>query len=153
MSEARSPGRRVRGDVGGAVGSVVFIAVGVAALWHSAEFSMLGAVFPRGIGGLLIALGALYLVLFALGRTQGGGPLEGSLVRRAAVALVMLGWALVLAPLGFLASSALAFVLLLVIANHDRWRPMRALLYGASGAVMLGGLYALFRIVLLVPLP
>lgn len=153
MSDDRQAPRRAGGDVGGAIGSVIFIAIGAAALWHAGEFSMLGAVFPRGIGGLMVALGLLYLVLFALGRTRGGAPLEGSLVRRAGVALVMLAWAFALVPLGFLLSSALAFVLLLVIANHERWTPLRALLYGLSGAVMLGGLYVLFKIVLLVPLP
>jgi hypothetical protein len=140
-------------DVGGAIGSVVFIAIGAAALWHAGEFSMLGAVFPRGIGGLLIALGVAYLVLFALGRTRAVAPLEGSLVRRVGVAGVMLGWAFALVPLGFLGSSALAFVLLLAIANHERWTARRLLLYPLSGALLLGGLYVLFKIVLLVPLP
>jgi putative tricarboxylic transport membrane protein len=140
-------------DVGGAIGSLIFIAIGAAALWHAGEYSMLGAVFPRGIGGLMVALGLLYLVLFALGRTRAVAPLEGSLVRRAGVAGVMLGWAFALVPLGFLGSSALAFVLLLAIANHERWTVRRALLYGASGALLLGGLYVLFKVVLLVPLP
>ena len=144
---------RVGRDVGGAIGCVVFIAVGAAALWHAGEFSMLGAVFPRGIGGLLIGLGVAYLVLFALGRTRAVAPLDGSLVRRAGVALVMLGWAFALVPLGFLGSSALAFVLLLAIANHERWTVRRILLYPLSGALLLGGLYTLFKIVLLVPLP
>jgi hypothetical protein len=140
-------------DVGGAIGSVIFIAVGAVAVWQAGEFSMLGAVFPRGIGGLMVALGVLYLVLFALGRARAVTPLEGSLVRRAGVALVMLGWAFALVPLGFLGSSALAFVLLLALANHERWTARRLLLYPLSGAALLGGLYVLFKIVLAVPLP
>ncbi len=140
-------------DTGGAVGSVVFIGIGVAALWHSGEFSMLGAVFPRGIGGLMIGLGVAYLVLFALGRTRAVAPIEGSLLRRAGVAVVMLAWAFALVPLGFLGSSALAFALLLVVANHERWTARRLLLYPLSGALLLGGLYTLFKLVLMVPLP
>ena len=58
-----------------------------------------------------------------------------------------------LVPLGFLAASAIAFVLLMLVANHDRWSPSRAAGYLAAGAVVLGGLYTLFKLVLLVPLP
>lgn len=140
-------------DSGGLVGSLIFMGVGAAALWYSSEFSMLGAVFPRAIGGLMIALGLLYLVLFALGRTHGVAPLQGSLLRRAGVALVMLGWAFALVPLGFLFSSALAFALLLVIANFERWTAWRGVLYVGSAALLLGGLYVLFKQVLQVPLP
>ena len=140
-------------DIGGAFGSLVAIALGAAALWYSAEFSMLGAVFPRTIAGLLIVLGAAYLAMVALGRTHGGSRLEGSKLRRVALAAVMLGWAFALVPLGFLLSSALAFVLLMVIANYERWTAGRLLAYLLSGAVVLGGLYGLFKLVLLVPLP
>lgn len=140
-------------DLGGAVGSLLAIAVGAAALWHSADFSMLGAVFPRTIAGLLILLGVVYLGMVALGRAKGGGRLQGSNVRRAALAVVMLAWAFALVPLGFLLSSAIAFLLLMVIANHDGWTPGRAVGYVAAGAIVLGGLYTLFKIVLLVPLP
>ena len=55
--------------------------------------------------------------------------------------------------LGFLASSGLAFALLLMIANHSRWTARTLMLYGASGLLVLGGLYALFKLALLVPLP
>ena len=140
-------------DIAGAVGSLLFIGVGAAALWHAGEFSMLGAVFPRAIGGLLVVLGLVYLVLVVLGRTQPVAPLQGSLARRAGVALVMLAWAWALVPLGFLAASAIGCVLLMLVANHDRWSPSRAAGYLATGAVVLGGLYTLFKLVLLVPLP
>lgn len=142
-----------RHDVSGAIGSVLLIAVGVAALFYSAEFSDLGAVFPRAIGGLLVALGGVYIALVLMGRTRAGGSLEGSNLRRLGVAVVMLGWAFALPSLGFLLSSAIAFAVLLLLAQHDRWTPRTVLLYGASGAVVLGGLYALFKLVLQVPLP
>jgi putative tricarboxylic transport membrane protein len=143
----------VRPDLPGAIGSVLLIAVGAAALFYSAEFSDLGAVFPRAIGGLLVGLGGLYIVLVALGKTRASGSLEGAHGRRLGVAAVMLGWAFALPSLGFLASSAIAFALLLVLAQHDRWTPRTAMLYGAAGAVVLVGLYVLFKMVLQVPLP
>lgn len=142
-----------RPDLPGAFGSVLLIAVGVAALFYSAEFSDLGAVFPRAIGGFLVGLGCLYIVLVARGRTRASVSLEGSNGRRLGVAAVMLGWAFALPSMGFLASSAIGFALLLILAQHDRWTPRTAMLYGASGAVVLGGLYTLFKLVLQVPLP
>lgn len=142
-----------RRDTPGAIGSVLLIGVGVAALIFSSEFSDLGAVFPRAIGGLLVAMGVLYLVFYALGRTQRAAPAAGSNLRRAGVAVVMLAWAFALPAMGFLASSAIAFVLLLMLANHERWTMRTVLLYGATGVLVLGGLYALFKHALQVPLP
>lgn len=149
MNEPPTPGR----DTPGAIGSALFIGVGVAALAYSSEFSDLGAVFPRAIGGLMVAMGVLYLVFYALGRTQRAAQAGGSDLRRAGVAVVMLGWAFALVPLGFLTSSAIAFGLLLVLANHERWTGRSVLLYGAAGGLVLGGLYALFKLALQVPLP
>jgi putative tricarboxylic transport membrane protein len=149
MAEAERPQR----DTPGAIGSAGLVALGITALVLSADFSDLGAVFPRAIGGLMVALGSLYLVLFALGRTRRGAAPDGSNLRRAGVAVVLLGWAFALVPLGFLASSAIAFVLLLMLANHDRWTLRTVLLYGGAGALLLLGLYALFKLALLVPLP
>jgi len=144
-----SPGR----DTPGAIGSALLVGVGVAALVYSSEFSDLGAVFPLAIGGLMVAMGVLYLVFYAMGRTQRAAPAAGSNLRRAGVAVVMLAWAFALPSLGFLASSAIAFVLLLMLANHERWTLRTVLLYGATGVLVLGGLYALFKHALQVPLP
>lgn len=140
-------------DIPGAIGSVLLIAVGAAALVYSSEFSDLGAVFPRAIGGLLVGLGCLYIVLVARRKTRAGARLDGSHGRRLGVAAVMVGWAFALPTLGFLVSGAIAFALLLVLAQHDRWTPRTAMLYGAAGAVVLVGLYALFKLALQVPLP
>ncbi len=144
---------RATRDIPGAIGSLLLIAIGVGALVAAADFSDLGSVFPRTIGGLLVGLGLLYLVLVAMGRTKPPALLTGSMARRVGVAAVMLGWAFALGPLGFLASSACAFVLLLLLAQHARWTLRAAVLYTASGAIVLGGLWALFKLALQVPLP
>lgn len=142
-----------RGDTAGAIGSALLAGLGVAVLVFSADFSDLGAVFPRTIGALMAALGVLYVVLAVRGRTRRAPAPAGSNVRRAGVAAVMLTWAFTLEPLGFLASSAAAFVLLSGLAAHDRWTPRRVLTCGGAGALVLGGFYALFKHALLVPLP
>lgn len=140
-------------DLAGVVGSVLAIVVGAAAVWAARDFSPLGAVFPRSVGALLIALGALYIAFALLGRTQRSAALTGSMPRRAAVAAVMLGWGFALGPLGFLPASAVAMALLIAIANHDPWSARTAVVYGAAAGVVLIALYALFKHVLLVPLP
>ncbi len=147
MNEPKRP------DIAGAVGCVLAIALGAAAWWAARDFSPLGSVFPRTVGALLIALGVLYLVFVALGRTKRAAALEGANVRRAGLAAVMLGWGFALGPLGFLPSSAVAMALLLVIAHHGRWTPRVVLLHGGSVGFVLIGLYALFKLALQVPLP
>jgi len=49
------------------------------------------------------------------------------------------GFDYVIDAVGSKLSSAIVFALLLVLAQHDRWTPRTAMLYGASGAVVLGG--------------
>jgi hypothetical protein len=140
-------------DLTGAIGCALLIAVGAAAIWFSRDFSALGAVFPRTVGGLMVTLAVVYIGLVARGRTARQAPLGGSPARRVVVAGVMLAWGFLLEPLGFLPSSTAAFVVLLAVANHDRWTSRSVLVYGLSAALLLGALYGLFKQVLLVPLP
>lgn len=145
--------REPRADLPGAIGSGIMVLVGAGAIWASRDYSDLGAVFPRTIGALLIALGIVYIVLVALGRTRRAATAQGSSVRRALVAVVMLAWGFSLGPLGFLPSGAAAMAALLLIAHHDRWTLRTALAYGLSTAAVLGLLYMLFKHALQVPLP
>ena len=140
-------------DLRGALGSAAAMALGAVAIWAARDFSDLGAVFPRAVGALLVALGALYIGLTLAGRTQRVAALGGSHVRRAAAAVTLLAWAFTLGPLGFLARSAAAMAALMVIANHEHWTLRRAVLYAAFSALLLIGLYSLFKIALQVPLP
>ncbi len=140
-------------DLPGLIGCLLMIGAGAAALAYSTEFSPLGSVFPRTIAAVMIALSAWYIVLTIMGRTQRAQFGAGSTVRRLGVMVVMLAWAFALSHIGFLASSAAAFVALLIIANHDRWTARSMLIYGVAGAVILGLIYGLFRFALLVPLP
>jgi putative tricarboxylic transport membrane protein len=140
-------------DWPGAIGSAIAIAIGSAALAYSGTFSMLGSVFPRTIASLMIALGLIYIVFTLRGRTDRGPRVEGSNVRRVGVMVVMLAWAFTLEPMGFLPSSAAAFVVLLALANYDRWTARRAVGFAAASVLMLGGFYFLFKHLLKVPLP
>jgi len=135
------------------IACAVFIVVGIAAYWAAGDFSRLGSVFPRTISALLVFFGALYLVLAWLRPTAARQHEAGSRGRQAAVAVVMLAWGFVLEPVGFLISSIVAFSLLLVIAHYGRWSARVATFYAIGGAVVLGGLYLLFKVALQVPLP
>ena len=104
---------------------------------------------------IIIAIleGVLYLVLVLTGRTRRAQPATGSNWRRAGVAVVMLAWAFLLVPLGFLGASAAAIVALLAVANHNRWTPRTVLGYGIAAGLVLVVFYVIFKHVLQVPLP
>jgi hypothetical protein len=148
MSEPR-PQR----DLAGMAGAAFFIVMGALALWHSSEFSALGSVFPRTVAVTMILLSLAYIAVAWL-RPKGAQPQPaGSVWRRTTLMAVYVAWAMLLEPLGFLTTSIAAFVAMLVISNYDRWTPRMAVTYGLVGAAVLGGLYAIFRFVLQVPLP
>lgn len=148
MSEPR-PQR----DLAAMAGAAFFIVMGSLALWHSSEFSALGSVFPRTVAATMILLSIAYIAVAWLRPKGVQAQPAGSVWRRTALMGVYVAWAMLLEPLGFLATSIAAFVAILVISNYDRWTPRMAVTYGLVGAVVLGGLYGIFRFVLQVPLP
>lgn len=143
-----------RRDIASFVSALGFIVLGGLALYYTRDMSPLGSVFPRAIGSAMIVFSAVYIVWRwfkpHLGAEVIGG---GSHLRRTLLAVVMLAWALLLNRLGFLETSLLAAVLLLVVANYDRWTPVRTAAYLAATLGIVFGLYAVFRYGLLVPLP
>lgn len=144
---------RPRRDYFGMAAAAFFIVMGALALWNSGEFTALGSVFPRTVATGMIVLSIAYIAVSWL-RPKGAQPQPaGSVWRRTALMVVFVAWSLLLEPVGFLATSIAAFVAILVISNYDRWTPRMAVTYGLVGALVLGGLYAIFRFVLQVPLP
>jgi putative tricarboxylic transport membrane protein len=142
-----------RRDIPGIVGAAILIVIGAIAIYHTRDFSPLGSVFPRTIGAAMILFAAVYIVV-ALARPQPAKlPERGSPWRRTLLVVVLVAWAMLLEPVGFLSTSVVAYVAIMLIANFDRWTPRRAVGYALSGAIVLGGLYGIFRFVLKVPLP
>jgi hypothetical protein len=140
-------------DLGSMAACIAFIALGIAAFWNTDDFSSLGSVFPRTISALMIFLSGLYLVLSWLKPAGKRAQEGGSKIRRAAVIAIMVAWAFVLQPVGFLVSSVVAFVLLLVVAHYGSWTARVALFYAAAATLVVGILYLLFEVALQVPLP
>lgn len=143
-----------RRDIASFVSALGFIVLGALALYYTQDMSPLGSVFPRTIGSAMIVFSAIYIGWRWFKPHAGAEAIGGgSHLRRALLAVIMLAWALLLARLGFLATSLLAALLLLAVANYDRWTPMRAAGYVTSALAIVFGLYAVFRYGLLVPLP
>lgn len=143
----------LRRDTPGIAASAVFIIIGSLAIWGARDFSPLGAVFPRTISAAMILFAAVYIAM-ALLRPQATAPKPaGSNWRRGALIAVLLAWSFLFERFGFLATSVLAYAAILVIANYDRWTPRLAVIYTVVGALVLGGLYAIFQFALQVPLP
>lgn len=140
-------------NIGSIIACVGFIVLGVFAFLATESYSDLGSVFPQTISGLMVVLSIAYIVLAVTKPT--GAPVQagGSRGRQLAVAVVMVGWAFALEPLGFLASSAIAFVLLLMVAHYGSWTSRLAIMYVGAAFLVLGSLYLLFKVVLQVPLP
>jgi putative tricarboxylic transport membrane protein len=140
-------------DVGSIVACVGFIVLGVFAFLATEDYSDLGSVFPQTISGLIVVLAVVYIILSI--RKPRGAPEQagGSRGRQLAVAVVMVGWAFTLQPIGFLTSSAIAFVLLLMVGHYGSWSSRLAILYAGAAFLVLGSLYLLFAVVLQVPLP
>ena len=143
------PGRDVRGIAG-----CVFAIVCSALAWYYAkDFSAMGAVFPRTVAAAMMLFAAVYIAVSLLRPSARAAPQPGSVWRRAALVAVMAAWSILLEKVGFLSTSVACYAAILVIANYDRWTPRMAVTYAAVGGAVLGGLYAIFRFVLLVPLP
>jgi putative tricarboxylic transport membrane protein len=143
------PGR----DVGGIVGCGVAIAAGALAWYYAKDFSAMGAVFPRTVAAAMMLFAAAYIAAALLRPSARAAPAPGSVWRRAALVAVMAAWSVLLEKVGFLSTSVACYTAILVIANYDRWTPRMAVGYAVVGATVLGGLYAIFRFVLQVPLP
>jgi len=147
MSDSR------RRDIPGIVGAAAFIVVGVLAFWGARDFSRLGAVFPRAIAAAMVLFAAVYIAMALLRPQAGTAKAAGSHWRRGALMAVLLAWSFLLDHVGFLATSVIAYAAILVIANYDRWTPRLAVVHSIVGAIVAGGLYAIFFYVLQVPLP
>lgn len=145
--------KRSRTDGVSLMASAGFILLGAYALWETREMSALGSVFPRAIGSAMIVFAAADMVWSWLRPRLGERPLRGSMPRRLLLVSIMLLWALLLEHVGFLVTSVLASLLLLLVAHHGRWTPARASGYALGTLAVVGGLYCVFALGLGVPLP
>ena len=132
---------------------VLFIVIGVVAFLAADDFSMLGSVFPKTVSVLIVIFSCLWLWLSWIKPRDVVRTVDGSVVRQVAVGVIMLAWAFLLEPVGFLACSVVAFSLLLLVAHYGSCSRRLLFLYVGATVLVTGCLYLLFTTVLQVPLP
>ena len=141
-------------DIASLLSAGGFIVIGVLALYHTRDMTPLGSVFPRTIASAMIIFSVIYIVWrFFKPHVGAEPPAPGSVPRRLLLAVTMIAWALLLNRVGFLVTSVVAALALLLVANFDRWVPRRAIVYALSTLAVVVGLYAVFALGLKVPLP
>ena len=153
---AAPAGEKAR-DVPGMVLAGLFVLTGLAVFWETSDLSMMGAVFPRTIAVGLIAF-SLLLIGLNMRRPPAvlpAAPPEHaeSTPRRLGLAAVMLGWSLLMPVVGFIESSLVSFVALLVIAEYEQWTLRRVLVFGAISVAVVMSFYYLLEEVLLISVP
>jgi putative tricarboxylic transport membrane protein len=132
------------------VGAALLMAFGAFWLWQANSLAMVGRDGGPGPGLMPAALGALIVVLAAISFARPEvRRIEVPHVGRIGLILAsLIGYALLLEPLGYVVATALLLALLLVAFAERRswWQP-------ASAVVVSVGTYYVFRILLAVPLP
>lgn len=148
-----------RPNLGGAAVALIFLAVGAYAVWTSLSMTMLGAIFPRTIGAILIGLSMIQVVRALAGRggQRSGESAEASneegLVRRLGLVLVMVAWAIVFPLVGFVATSLVAAIALVFLAEHENTPVAIWILRIAVVSAMVMAFYWLMTRVLYIPMP
>lgn len=147
--------------------AVLALALGAFALSQTGDMSQLGAVFPR-TAAILLIVAAFALSLRSLlpqkpiGAETGPAKSEPpspttspplDLVRLAGIAVALLAWALLLKPLGFVATAALGLVAVGLVTYRERMSLKALALHLLAGAILIAGFYGLFAEVLRVAIP
>lgn len=150
MSELDPPADRVSGAVGDRIAGALLLVVAVAAWWLSHGFTggfgqvMGPGDFPRLVS---LPLGGLALYLVVRPGVNQRWPRRAALLKQLALLVLLMSYAGLIGPLGFL-PTALITVSLLIRLFGARWR--QALPFGV---LLTLGLYLLFEFVLGMPLP
>ena len=144
-----------RNDLGGMIISGIFILIGALTLKQTSEMTELeSAVFPATVmvGGIVFAIVTIIRCASAPDPDT-ADKAAGSMPRTVGLVLTMLGSVLVIPYLGFLIASLMIFGGLMLIAMFEPWMMGRRIVYPLVGVCIAYGMYALFKFVLLVPLP
>jgi len=149
--------RHRRIDWATALIAAVIAALAVLALLEAHEFSAFGAIFPMFVGGALLLSSLALLVRTLISAGSEAGPSErleaAGLGASLALIVVLVLWVLALEPVGFAISSWLGFVVLALIADRERPKPVRLAIFAGTGLSVVGGLQLVFQYGLKVRLP
>ena len=136
------------------IAALIAFIIGAYALYETQEMSNLGSVFPT-TAGIVCLLGAFAIAALSF-RSPAVAPEAAAQMgwaRFAAVAAVLLGWALLLKPLGFLLTSVAGMLAIFFITKREPIRLDWAIYHVLAALFLLGGSYLLLVEVLRVALP
>lgn len=149
-----TPHSKSQGQIGSLLTSAFFVLAGVVTLYDTTGYSDRDSqVFPQTVAIILILTAGISFIARFLRPSDEGGFGTGVWWRRCLLIVTMLLSCLAMPYVGFLPAGAIAFAGGLIAAMHDNWSKSTALLYWGAGAVIMVAFFALFKFVLLVPLP
>lgn len=136
--------------------AILFIALGITIYLGASGMSALGSVFPKTIAAVLIAFSAL-LITMNLRRPAGGSfklaNLNTGAMRRISLGVVLLAWVFLMPVIGFLVTSMIAFVAIMIVADYDRPPAKTWAIWILSGLLICTGFWWLMANVLLLRMP
>lgn len=152
MSDASN--KQSQGQLGSLIVSALFAIAGAITLYDTLSYTDRDSqVFPQTVAVILIVCSVVSFLMSLLKPENEGGFKQGSWFRRILLIATMFVCCIAMPIVGFLPAAAIAFVGGLLAAMHDRWSVKKITVYAASGIVIMGGFYVLFKLVLNVPLP
>lgn len=148
------PVSKSQGQIGSLLTSAFFVMAGVVTLYDTTGYTDRDSqVFPITVAILLIITAGVSFITRFLKPSNEGGFGRGVWWRRVLLIVTMLLACFAMPYVGFLPAGAIAFAGGLIAAMHDDWSKSTILLYWGAGAVIMLAFFALFKFVLLVPLP
>lgn len=123
------------------------------ALWFSKGMSVMGSIFPRSVAIMMLIFSIALLVRALVAHPRLPAAERGNTGRRLGLVAVLLVWGLSLRWLGFIASSLLCAGALVWLAHYHAWTSRRVLAYALVLIAIIAFFYALFAVLLNVPLP
>lgn len=145
---------RSEGQTGSLIISALFVFAGIVTLYDTTGYTDRDSqVFPQAVAIILIITAALSFVMRFLNPTEDDGFGRGVWWRRIILIATMLLTCFAMPYIGFLAAGVIAFGGGLIAAMHDKWSKKTMFLYSGSGVIILVSFFAVFKYVLLVPLP
>ena len=143
-----------QGQLGSLIVSALFVLAGFIALYDTLSYTDRDSqVFPQTVSVILIVCAAISFIARFIKPSEEGGFGEGIWWRRILLVATMFLACFVMPVTGFLPAGVIAFAGGLIAAMYDRWSVFNVLLYCGAGAIIMVVFYALFTVVLHVPLP
>ncbi len=136
--------------------AALLIALGVWTYTVAGSMSPLGSVFPKTISVALMVFSAMLIVQHIrrpAGPASTNPAFDSGTRRRTALGAVMMAWVIAMPEIGFLATSLVAFGLIMAIADYDRPAVRVWLIWSVAGIAICTGFWWLMANVLLLRMP